>query len=199
MNDAEYIFKQTSAERKRNGYGDYHKKRQGGRQVRLPSDHLSKKEIEAMSGECVTYNMKAPVKWSAFKEWPDDIQREYLKNLEDSFHAKTEDVAGMMSTGYDNIRMLKKALGIASGRGGKRPPLDENGWTAFLTGGYFVSSQPLPSEVEKCPETPADSIEKCPASSSEKLQLNSDSIMNLAILLDALKGTGAKLTIEVTL
>ena len=51
MNDAEYLFKQTSSERKRIGRGDYNKKRQGGKAIRFPSDHLTKKEIEAMSGE----------------------------------------------------------------------------------------------------------------------------------------------------
>ena len=47
MTDAEYLFRQTSKERKRNGIGDFHKKRGGGKVVRFPSDHLSRKEKKA--------------------------------------------------------------------------------------------------------------------------------------------------------
>ena len=43
MKDAEYLFKQTEIERKKLGYGDRHKKRGGGRYVRLPSDNMTKR------------------------------------------------------------------------------------------------------------------------------------------------------------
>lgn len=51
MTDEEYLFRQTEIERKRIGYGDRNKKRQGGRYVRLPSDNLSRKERNAMNHE----------------------------------------------------------------------------------------------------------------------------------------------------
>lgn len=43
MTEAERLFRQTEIERKRLGYGDKHKKRGGGRYVRLPSDNMTKK------------------------------------------------------------------------------------------------------------------------------------------------------------
>ena len=196
MNDAEYIFKQTSAERKRIGRGDYHKKRQGGRQVRLPSDHLSKKEREAMNGECLTYNMNGPVKWATFKYWPEDIQREYLQKLEEVYRASTLDISLMMHTSYDNIRLLKQRLGLASKRGGKRPGVDKKAWAEFCG---VAPAPDLEPPIEKCPDPTEEPAEKCPETPSEKVHLNSDSIMNIAIRLDALKGSGAKLTIEVVL
>lgn len=198
MNDAEYIFKQTASERKRNGYGDYHKKRQGGRQVRLPSDHLSKKEREAMNGECLTYNMNAPVQWWQFRDWPDDLKTEYLQRLEESYRASTLDISLMMHTSYDNIRLLKQRLGLASKRGGKRPGVDKKAWAEFCGVAPAPDLEPtLPESPLNCAETPAEETPKCEEPTPEKI--DHSTIMNLAILLDALKGSGAKLTIEVTL
>ena len=208
MNDAEYIFKQTASERKRNGYGDFHKKRQGGRQVRLPSDHLSKKELAKLSSEVTKINLNAPVCWAEFKNWPDDLKIEYLQKLETRYHATTEDIAFMMGIGYKPLAKLKRDLGIAGKRGGRRLPLDIVAWTAFLNPNVLVEKCPEPTEepAEKLPEekTPASAIlelqeEATKKEEEKKAVLGMDSVMNIAILLDALKGSGAKLTIEVVL
>ena len=195
MNDAEYIFNQTSAERKRNGYGDFHKKRQGGRQVRLPSDHLSKKELAKLSSDVTKFNLNAPVCWAEFKNWPDDLKIEYLQKLETKYHATTEDIAIMMGIGYKPLAKLKRNLGIAAKRGGKRPPLDIIAWRAFRNPNVLVEKCPELTEepAEKSPETPTQEDDE------KKVKLGMDSVMNIAILLDKLRGTGAKLTIEVTL
>lgn len=195
MNDAEYIFNQTSRERKRNGYGDYHKKRQGGRQVCLPSDHMTKKELAALNSDVTKINLNAPVIWAEFKNWPDDLKIEYLQKLENKYHATTEDIAVMMGVGYKPLAQMKRDLGIAGKRGGRRHPLDGIGWSAFCNPNVLVEKCPEPTEepAEKSPETPA------PEDDEKKVKLGMDSVMNIAILLDALKGSGAKLTIEVTL
>lgn len=209
MNDAEYIFKQTSAERKRIGRGDYHKKRQGGRQVRLPSDHMTKKELAALSSDVTQFNLNAPVCWAEFKNWPDDLKIEYLQKLETRYHATTEDIAIMMDIGYKPLAQLKRDLGIAGKRGGKRPPLDTDGWERF----WIVNDPRVLASAEKCPEPTEEPAEKSPElpvchgdcgspteeEAKKKIALGMDSVMNIAILLDALKGSGAKLTIEVTL
>lgn len=200
MNDAEYIFKQTSAERKRNGYGDFHKKRQGGRQVRLPSDHLTKKELAALSSDVTKINLNAPVDWCEFKNWPDDLKVEYLQKLENKYHATTEDIAEMMGIGYKPLAAMKRDLGIASKRGGKRPKLDLLAWGEFC----HVDVNTVKTAVEKCPKLPVVPAEKspedpAPTDEEKKAVLGMDSVMNIAILLDALKGSGAKLTIEVVL
>ena len=200
MNDAEYIFKQTASERKRNGYGDYHKKRQGGRQVRLPSDHLSKKELAALSSDVTKFNLNAPVCWAEFKNWPNDLKIEYLQKLEHRYFATTDIVAAMMGIGYKPLAQLKRDLGIPSKRGGKRPPLDVVGWAAFCGTPVVTAPDPeqiLPASPLNCEETQAEEMPKCEEPEPEKI--DNSTIMNLAILLDALKGSGAKLTIEVTL
>lgn len=195
MNDAEFIFNQTSRERKRNGYGDYHKKRQGGRQVRLPSDHLSKKEREAMNSDVTKINLNAPVSWAEFKTWPKDLAAEYIQKLEKNYNAKSEDIAGMLGVSRGCYCNYKSSLGI-KGKMGHGKPIDRDGWAKFLganelTPEVLVESSPV---VEERVELPEQKEEK-----QEPIKVDSSSIMNIAILLDALKGTGAKLTIEVTL
>lgn len=195
MNDAEYIFKQTSVERKRNGYGDYHKKRQGGRQVRLPSDHLTKKELAALSSDVTKINLNAPVTWAEFKNWPDDLKIEYLQKLENKYHARGAAVADMLGITTVTLSKCRRELGIPEKSGGRRLPLDAVGWKSFCNPQVLVEKCPEPTEepAEKSPEDPA------PADEEKKVKLGMDSVMNIAILLDALKGSGAKLTIEVTL
>ena len=194
MNDAEYIFNQTSRERKRNGYGDYHKKRQGGRQVRLPSDHYTKKELAKLSSDVTKINLNAPVCWAEFKTWPDDLKIEYIQKLENKFHATSEIIASMMGVSREALTKLRHSLGAASKRGGKRPPLDVIGWSEFCGAPVITAPDPEPV-VEKSPESSKVPVEKSP----ERVQLDKTSIMNLAILIDSLKGSGAKLTFEVIL
>ena len=159
----------------------------------------------------MSYDLNAPVRWPDFKAWPSDLQREYLQKLETKYHATTNDIAIMMGIGYKPLAQLKRDLGIAGKRGGKRPPLDTDGWERF----WIANDPRVLASAEKCPETPADPAEKLPEEkgpasaiiklqkeakeAEEKAKLGMDSVMNIAILLDKLRGTGAKLTIEVTL
>ena len=196
MTDEEYIFRQTSAERKKIGYGDKHKKRGGGRYVRLPSDHLSKKEKEKMNGEVTSYNMNAPVSWEAFKRWPQDLACEYIRRLEEAYNARTEDIAGMMGIGMWSLQQYRKKIGFPARVGGKRRPLDKDGWAKFIGANEFAPETLVESspEVAEKVEPPEKKEEK-----QEPIKVDTSSIMNIAILLDALKGSGAKLTIEVVL
>jgi len=196
MTDEEYIFRQTSAERKRIGRGDFNKKRKGGRFVRLPSDNLTAKEKRALNSEVTKYNMNAPVAWADFKKWPQDLACEYIRRLEEAYHARTENIAEMMGVGVWTLQQHRKKIGCPAKVGGKRAIFDVVGWAKFLGANEFapeilVKSSPV---VEEKVELPEKKEEK-----QEPIKVDTSSIMNIAILLDALKGSGAKLTIEVTL
>lgn len=212
MTDEEYLFRQTEIERKRNARGDFNKKRQGGRRVRLPSDHMSKKEWQKMNGEVKTYNMNAPVGWKEFFTWPADIQRDYITRLEFVYHAKTHDIADMLGISECRLQEYRRELGIQNKRGGKRPKLDEENWKKFLGEELpFEAIPPEPPEDPTCrvpgsmdfapgndPNASNASPNASNASSNEPDELD-EGVLRLAMLLQALKGTGAKLTIEVTL
>ena len=197
MTDEEYIFRQTSAERKRIGRGDFNKKRKGGRFVRLPSDNLTAKEKRALNSEVTNYNMNAPVAWAEFKKWPQDLACEYIRRLEEAYHVRTDDIAKMMGIGTWTLQQHRHKLGCSAATGGKRKPVDRDGWAKFLGANEFAPKEILGESspvVEEKVELPEKKEEK-----QEPIKVDSSSIMNIAILLDALKGSGAKLTIEVTL
>lgn len=203
MTDAEYIFKSTSAERKRIGRGDFNKKRKGGRFVRLPSDNLTKKEIEKMNGECLQYNMNAPVKWSGFLTWPQDLQREYIEKLTDFYNAKNEDIAKMFGVSVSQYRKLKNGLGI-KGKPGHGNPLIQPDWDIFLgVDDPFeeVEFSPVNAEKVELPEQKEQKTYTIRDACVEhmKEEVKQIDIQNIAAMLRALVGTGAKLTIEVTL
>ena len=58
MTDEEYIFRQTERERKRDGRGAFNRVcGSKSKKCSLPSDHMTRKEIIAMSGEVQTYTL----------------------------------------------------------------------------------------------------------------------------------------------
>ena len=201
MTDAEYIFKTTSAERKRIGRGDFSKKRKGGRFVRLPSDNLTKKEREKMNGECLQYNMNAPVAWQEFKRWPKDLQIEYLERLTDTYNAKAADLAKMFGISVSLYRKYKYGIGFVEKKGHTASLLQPD-WDIFLgVDDPFEEVEFSPSNVaeeqfeeKKEPFTIRDACVE-----HMKEEVKQVDIQNIAAMLRALVGTGAKLTIEVTL
>lgn len=95
MDLAEYLFYETANERKRNGIGDYHKKRRGGRNVRLCSDNLTRKEWEKMNGEVITVNLDQPRTWGEYKELPDNYKKDYMEHLYEKYKATPNMLAAM--------------------------------------------------------------------------------------------------------
>lgn len=200
MTDEECLFRQTERERKRLGYGDKHKKRGGGRYVRLPSDNLSKKEREALNGETKSYHMEKPVEWKVFKKWPEDLQRAYLLGLREKFNMIDVEIAEMFGCSRNSVSFLKKRLGIANGKY-KREKLREAEWKAFLNGDPMEPKLPE-VEVVTLEETRPDykpETETVEPVEAEEIEEKPRNLENIGALIQALRGTGARLTIEVTL
>ena len=99
MNDAEQVFRQTEIERKRLSYGDKHKKRGGGRYVRLPSDNLTRKEREAMNGEIKTWKEKPFYTFEEFKELPDDVQLKWVNSIINRYDVGLGGISKIISPG----------------------------------------------------------------------------------------------------
>lgn len=187
MTDEEYVFNETNRERKRNGYGDRNKKRQGGRYVHLPSDKLTKKEKEAMNGMVVSYSMNKPVKYPEFSKWPKDIKLAYVKLLATKYGVRGAQIQEMLGCGRSTWARVCADIGYHGARGG-RTHLDVEGWNAFLG---------VPKANETAETVPSD---PAPQQVSDAVDAScKDSILNIAFLLESLKGTGARITIEVTL
>lgn len=218
VTDEEYLFKQTEIERKKLGYGDKHKKRGGGRYVRLPSDNLTRKEKEALNGEIKTWKEKEFYTWEEFKELPDDVALKWVNSMTSRYSVGM----GIISRCVFN----KKALTLSH-------EMERRGLKEYVnrcvTGGaaskgkkllleaieakqYAAPAVEAPMEEETTQEDdqkiieevtePApevapeivESVKKAPAEPIRNIDMH-----NIALLLSSLAGTGAKLTIEVTL
>lgn len=49
--------------------------------VRLPSDQLTKKQLEKMSGPVITYRFVPGVPAEELERWPADLREEYYKKF----------------------------------------------------------------------------------------------------------------------
>lgn len=150
MNDFDYDARQkkrvaASARRRKSG--------SRSRYVGLPSDHLTQKELRAMSGEVQTYNMNAPVRWSAFLSWPHDLQQEYVSKLQADYGATGEMLAECFDTSRAIvIRGLKEAgiqLVSQPRHLSKKDVLERTQrWHGFLYGDHAAPCEETPEAKE---------------------------------------------------
>lgn len=130
MNDAEFVFNQDIAEKKKTGTGAYHKYRGGGKYVKMPSDNLSRKEKEALNGEVTTYELNKPMVWKEYKAMPRTIQKEYCEGLMRKFNVGPLAMSKMFGVTDGAVTRELKMLDIKVK--GKHVPNEE--WGAFLAG-----------------------------------------------------------------
>lgn len=185
MTDAEKVFNQTVQERKRIARGAKHKRMGGGHIVSLPSDKLTEKEKTMLNGEVTTYKLDKPVKWAVFKTWPGDIRREYILGLQKKYHASSGMIYKMLGISQSMYFKEMQRLNI---EGGMKPPKEKAAWEAFLG-----ASEPEPDKTEK------------PKAAAPIVRMDKDGIYfetpfdPVVEMIRSLRGTGAKVTIEVTL
>ena len=135
MNDVEFILKEDIKEKKQAGRGYYHKKNGSkSKKCRLPSDSLSKKEIEKMNGECKVYNLSKPMSYSNFCAMPVDLQIKYLETLRVKFGASQTDISKMMGVA-DTTLASHRAKFLDSKpvfKSYKHSRLDVEAWNRFI-------------------------------------------------------------------
>ena len=137
MNDIEFMLKEDIKEKKKAGSG-YRYKKNGSKskKCRLPSDNLSKKEIEKMNGECKVYNLNKPMSYSNFCAMPVDLQIKYLEMLRDKFGANQTEISKMMGVA-DTTLASHRARFLGSKpifRSYKHSRLNVEAWNRFING-----------------------------------------------------------------
>jgi hypothetical protein len=114
MTDCEYLFQQTSKERKelaRNA--KYKKNGSKSKKCTLPSDYLSKKEINKMSGEPITWNMNHFYSYDVFKSMPSDIQVEYINRICEKYQVGINTISRVMfNLANTTLRMYLDSHGL---------------------------------------------------------------------------------------
>lgn len=79
--------------------------------VKFPSDFLSRKELKAMSGECIKYaSLKKPMTWEEFKKLPDDLKVEYIKSIRERFGVPDKHIAEMFGCSACTLSLWLKDL-----------------------------------------------------------------------------------------
>ena len=203
MNEIEKMLNKENAEKKRIARGDHNKVRGGGRNVKMPSDYLSKKEREKLNGEVFTFDPRRFYNWDEFKALPDVYQLKWVNSVINRYNV------GVSTISRDVLGKSPRALGLY---------LDEKSLAQYVnkggTGKAAVAGRKrLRADMER--NEPILPQEEAPNSATEATteigceehpvavtpiapepRLNA---ADLAVLLQSLVGTGARLTIEVTL
>lgn len=118
MNDFDYDVLQ----KKRIASGARHMKR-GSRSKRcsLPSDNLTPAQLKRRNGPVSTYKLDAPMRWDDFRAMPEDLQKQYLTNLVETYNVSIFKIADMLGVNTMTITRLRESLGITvKAKGGTR-------------------------------------------------------------------------------
>ena len=201
MDDAEFVLQQDIKEKKLAGRGSFGKVRGGGRYVKMPSDYLSRKERNKMNGDCVTYPMNIPVRWKVLRTWPEDLMERYIRHLLDDYRFTGTQIGIICGVSLNTVMTFCKAKSIKLPHGRKVSHELKAKFQRFCDG-LEATEQPAMNQAAEAPviePTTVEEPEEAGKAQTAKATLREIDRSNIAAILSMLAGTGAKLTIEVTL
>lgn len=112
MNDFDYDCMQKK--RTARGAFAHISRKRGG--CTLPSDNLTAKQRREKNGEVKSYNITRPMPWPEFKAMPEDLKREFFRNMQ-SFGGTAKWLADEMGSSDMTVRAVAKAVGAPFVRG----------------------------------------------------------------------------------
>lgn len=205
MRDEEYLFHEYSRDKKIVARSARYKRSHNGKggRAKLPSDYMTNKEIEAMSGEVKTYRLNDPMKWEEYKKMPEDIRASYIRLLREKYHVPDTYLANMLGISGYLMRKEVARLGIANGktRSG-REHWDKEGFLAWW-GGVAVKPEEAQEEAEEFIETVPEEVQEEATVTQEMAIPDSGSMVFQGRTEDILKTIGvllggAKVHISIT-
>jgi hypothetical protein len=157
MKDEEYVLRQENREKAITARSARSRRThcgKGGR-VKLPSDYMTKKELNKMNGEVEVYRLNSPMKWAEFKAMPDEHKVTYIKLLRNKWDVPDAQLASMFDTSTWSVCQEMKRLNLNRGAEGKNRYWDKEGFLAWWHG---VPAKPQePDEVVA--EEPVEAVE----------------------------------------
>lgn len=109
MNDFDYDVMQ----KKRIARGAAHMKRKR-KGCSLPSDNLTAAQKRRLNGPVSTYKLDEPMTWESFKAMPEDLQKQYIIKLQESYQATDVMIGKMFGTSGWSVGDYRKKLGIGT-------------------------------------------------------------------------------------
>lgn len=135
----------------------------------LPSDNLTEGAKRKLNSECVTINMNKPYTYKELKKASEDVQRQYIKRLQDEYNASVRLLGPMLGISYQTVRNYLDRLGLTRPKHTGRPNAEQR--AAFEK---FCNSQLEEVAVE--PE-----VERTPAKAERVVELDDDQFNMLDI------------------
>lgn len=165
MKDETYAFISDVKEKKVTARSARHTRTHCGKggMVRLPSDNLTKKELQKMNGECKSFRLNDPMGRKEFMSMPDDLKIVYIKAIRNKYRIPDSHLGKAMGFPQQNFAKLVKRLGLSRGKAaGGHVKWDKEGFYAWWHG---VDQLPAPVPEETV-EEPV--IEEAPDITSEE-------------------------------
>ena len=163
MKDETYLYVSDVKEKAITARSARHRRTHTGKggRARLPHEYLSKKELEKMSGECVSYRLNEPMTWAEFMKMPDDIKVTYINLLRKKWDVPISHIGKMMGVGQTTIQRETARLGMVLGKGANKARWDKDGFYNWVNGVRGeAAEEPVETPVEEPVEIPVD--EECP-------------------------------------
>ena len=145
MNDFNYDCMQKKRIA-RGAFAHINRKRGG---CSLPSDTLTEKQRKEKNGEVKSYNITRPMPWHEFKAMPEDLKREFFRNMQ-SFGGTAKWLAEDMGVCEATIRREAEKVGAPFRRGGRNAALWQMKimeWADTDTAGTQTLDAPEPDRV----------------------------------------------------
>ena len=135
MHDFDY----DAMQKKRIARGASHMKRGSkSKKCTLPSDYLTAAQKRRLNGPVSTYKLDEPMNLESFKAMPEDLQKKYILNLQETYQANNNMLGKMFGVTGVSVCRMRHALGV-SAMGQSKMTRDEVAvrdakWDAFCNG-----------------------------------------------------------------
>ena len=135
MHDFDY----DAMQKKRIARGASHMKRGSkSKKCTLPSDYLTAAQKRRLNGPVSTYKLDEPMSWESFKAMPEDLQKKYILNLQETYQANNDMLGKMFGVTGVSVCRMRHALGVGA-IGQSKMTRDEVAvrdakWDAFCNG-----------------------------------------------------------------
>ena len=121
----------------------------------LPSDYLTAAQKRRLNGPVSTYKLDEPMNWESFKAMPEDLQKKYILNLQETYQANNDMLGKMFGVTGVSVCKMRHALGIGA-MGQSKMTRDEVAirdakWDAFCNG--VVGGKPGEVEAKEAEES----------------------------------------------
>lgn len=210
MDDEKYVYKTDLRERSATARSAKHQGSKRRRGCSLPSDHMTKKEKQAMTGPVTTINPRKPMAWAEFSLLPKDQQALYCELILENYNIGPTAFSRMFGISRQYCSQVLRAIGVRYGS--KSSPTENARFLADYV--HASATEPSPTlrgayshlksaEPTVCqgPEMPADTVKTSASSALVQASFTLSGPFHVAELSQLLSGLiteGDDVTVEIS-